>query len=549
MKPLFLMVLLASCESQNRQQPVSFPVLGSDQALFGVGRDAAEGKLDFSRTAVLEYQFAAVPQVSHPASFEIAYTLQAAGGMDVRPVLEFAGTLWTLPTSDSSGSFSADVFHYAVPVGDSVPLQFSVALESDGRDAGSNQARLQIYSVSFKDRWYGFRNDGSDLHISPFVSRYVSDSAWAIDIHAATTPPLPGIPDGLFPVISADFLPGRQAVLDVGPRRFVASAQTERLRIPSALVDLDERPLILQGDRATSFRVEYVQIPRFPVPIVSDPGMILSLPQERWRNSRYEVFRWDRFPSVLIFDMANYAVQDSMLKRLAFFVEKQGFEGKLVSDREMANLHGWNAHDYRAEALARFFQAANKENFPLLAEERELGQILLSEGIIKDVGGSIQAGEGAILSISRESSESLRQTFMAHEGFHGLFYVDSDFRAFSRRRWEQLPQGAKRFLVSYFSYMGYNPADEYLMIKEFNGYVLQQPVSSAAWYFGTALPSRLETIAARRGDLPAKDRATNSWPSLAVAFANEAQAFSDFVYRRWGLTAGNVGSVTIQPRP
>jgi len=59
-------------------------------------------------------------------------------------------------------------------------------------------------------------------------------------------------------------------------------------------------------------------------PIPADPGKILSYPQASWRDKRYEVFRWDVFPQILIFDTANYDVQDQLFKRLAFFVEKAG---------------------------------------------------------------------------------------------------------------------------------------------------------------------------------------------------------------------------------
>jgi hypothetical protein len=233
-----------------------------------------------------------------------------------------------------------------------------------------------------------------------------------------------------------------------------------------------------------------------------------------------------------------------MLKRLAFFVEKTGFRGRLASDREIEGLHGWNAHDYRAEDLEAFFQAARDERFPLLAEERELAQILLDAGIIHRAGEKLQAGEGGIISISRESPDYLRARFMAHEGFHGIFFIDEDFRAFSRGRWQQLSPAAKRFMVSYFGYQQYDINDEYILINEFMAHVLQQSVSQAAFYFGVTLPSRIET-SWRRGDLPAKDQASGSWPVLAEAFTREAEAFSGYVEKRWGLAAGRVSLVMV----
>ncbi|MDR2924246.1 MAG: hypothetical protein LBU85_13030, partial [Treponema sp.] len=227
------------------------------------------------------------------------------------------------------------------------------------------------------------------------------------------------------------------------------------------------------------------------------------------------------------------------------FVEKKGFRGRLAPDSEIAELHGWNAHDYRAEDLARFFQAAREAQFPLLAEEQELERILLNTGVIRRAGGTITAGEGGIISISRESTAYLRSLFMAHEGFHGLFFIDEDFRDFSRRRWRQLSVQARRFIISYFGYQQYDISDEYLLVNEFMGHVLQQPVSQAGYYFGVTLPSRLET-SWRKADLPPKDQDSGSWPVLAEAFTREAEAFSAYAANRWGLAAGRVSLVTVR---
>jgi hypothetical protein len=284
-------------------------------------------------------------------------------------------------------------------------------------------------------------------------------------------------------------------------------------------------------------------------PITADPGIVLSYPIERWRDRRYEVFRWDAFPEILIFDTADYDVQDRLLKRLAFFVEKAGFRGRLASDAEIAALHGWNAHDYRALDLANFFEAARKSNFPLLREERELESILLDAGIIsRNSASEIVAGKGAIISISRESDKtdrSLRPRFMAHEGFHGIYFIDEDFRNFSRQRWEAFPAAAKKFLLSFFEFQAYDTTDQNLVINEFMAHVLQQSVAQAAWYFGEYQPNRMiATSPWRRASLPEKATVSSSgsqyWPDIAAAFTAEGEAFSRYVNQRWGLAAGRV---------
>ena len=284
-------------------------------------------------------------------------------------------------------------------------------------------------------------------------------------------------------------------------------------------------------------------------PVSKDPRSILSYPVESWRNSRYEVYRWDIFPEILIFDTLNYDIQDRLLKRLAFFVEKAGFRGRLAPDDEIAELHGWNAHDYRAEDLAAFFEAARESNFPLLQEERELQAILLSAGVIRrNSHMQIIPGRGAIISISRESDKTdraLRPRFMTHEGFHGIYFIDGDFRNFARQRWNAFPSFAKRFLISFFDFQAYDTGDNELVINEFMAHVLQQPVSQIGWYFGEYQAGRMISVSPwRRTSLPEKEEISADgrpfWPEIAEIFTAEAEAFSRYVNQRWGFAAGRV---------
>jgi hypothetical protein len=279
----------------------------------------------------------------------------------------------------------------------------------------------------------------------------------------------------------------------------------------------------------------------WPRAIPADPGLILGYDRSRWRDRRYEVFRWDRFPPILIFDTADLEVQDRLFKRLAFFVEKTGYTGRLMEDREMEALRGWNAHDYRAEDLAAFFETARKSGFPLSTEEGELAEILLGAGILeRSPSGTFGAGTGAVISLSQESPDYLRSRFMAHEGFHGLFFIDGDFQEFCRRRWRELDPVAKRFILSYFDYQGYNTKDAYLVINEYMAHCLQQSVSQAGGYFGGTLAGRINESSWRRSVLPPQDEAAGTWPDLARAFSQEAEALSAYVNQRWGLSAGRV---------
>ena len=92
----------------------------------------------------------------------------------------------------------------------------------------------------------------------------------------------------------------------------------------------------------------------------ADPETLLRWPADAWREPRREWFAWTG-TSVLVLITADYRVQDDYLKRLAFYVEKTGYRGRLVPEADLATLHGWNAHDYAAPDLARFYSQAAAE--------------------------------------------------------------------------------------------------------------------------------------------------------------------------------------------
>ncbi|MCL2609855.1 MAG: hypothetical protein FWD94_08145 [Treponema sp.] len=278
-------------------------------------------------------------------------------------------------------------------------------------------------------------------------------------------------------------------------------------------------------------------------PIPADPWDMLRYPVSDWRDDRFELFSWDRFPELLLLDFSSQQIQDRLLKRLAFFVEKAGFRGRVLHDREIAHLYAWNAHDYQASDLAVFFRYARDNDFPLLDEEWELEAMLLRSGVLRlDPAARIVPGRGAILSVSRESVPELRTRFMAHEMFHGLFFIDENFREFSRQRWEAFPQFAKDFFVAYLGTLSYATDYEFLIINEFMAYLLQLPVSQAPWYFGQHLSGQLHSRGLTRF-LPADYQMRDGiryWPEIAATFTAEAEAFSRYVNDRWGLAAGRV---------
>ena len=232
------------------------------------------------------------------------------------------------------------------------------------------------------------------------------------------------------------------------------------------------------------------QTPSVLQPLAADPGTVLLYDRGAWRQPEYELFVWARFPEVLILDTADYTVQDRFFKRLAFFVEKAGYRGRLVSAEEVAALHGFNAHDYRAEDLARFYRAAEAGSAPLGAEEELLKRILIANGILR--GNGLEPGSGAILSISRSSSAELRRLLLTHEALHGLFFTLPRYRQVCIAAWEAQDPAVKEFWRLFLRWGSYDFEDSFLSANEFQAYLLQQARSGLAFYFSQLTAGRLE---------------------------------------------------------
>ena len=271
-------------------------------------------------------------------------------------------------------------------------------------------------------------------------------------------------------------------------------------------------------------------------PFGTDPGLIVSWPKAKWRTGDYELFEWDRFPGVLIIDTKDFAVQNDFFKRLAFFSEKMGYRGKLLGDDVLETMHGYNAHDYNAASLASFFTNARAEHFPLNEKELLLRDILLANGVIADGGAAYTAGKGAVISISQESPEWLRSRLMAHEGWHGIFFTDENFRNAAAAVFYTTDEASRDFLTGYWHSqptLNYDLNDEYLVHNEFMAYIMQQDVSSAAAYF-----VNLAERASVQKAIPAL--AQHVRQTRGAPFEDAAKVFDEYAFDNWGLACGRV---------
>lgn len=275
------------------------------------------------------------------------------------------------------------------------------------------------------------------------------------------------------------------------------------------------------------------------IPVSADPGFILDYDQSKWRTSDYEIFEWDRFSRILFFDTKNYEVQDRFFTRLAYFVEKAGYKGTLLTNEQLKGMHGYNAHDYSAESMAKFFNKALDLNFRLNTEEELLKKILIVNGFFELEGDYVRANDGGLVSISRETPDWSRKNLLAHEGWHTIFFRDQEFRNFVAAVYGTIDYDSRQFLIDYFRSqpsLGYDTSDEYLMHNEFMAYIMQQPISEVSKYF-VHLASR-GTVMAATPYLCAYIR-----QNQARAFEDAAGMMNDFVFDRYGIVCGNISIV------
>ncbi len=269
------------------------------------------------------------------------------------------------------------------------------------------------------------------------------------------------------------------------------------------------------GFRLLSIGRHHVECSEPPSPLPADAGTIFLYPRDQWRQKDFELFSWSLYPEVLLFDMTDYQTQARFFKRLAFFVEKQGFQGRLLTNQQLEGRHGYNAHNYNGNGLADFFQAAADQSFVLNPEEELLREVAESAGIIRRVPNGWQAGPGGVLSISQDSpfGNGHRLLLLSHEAMHGVFYANPSFADFIEDFWHQeMNQQQREFWRIFMQYMHYSPQDEYLVINELQAYLLQYPHRVNQWYFAERVRSRL----------------TNSMPAYKPQIDAFYQAYPDF---------------------
>ena len=360
---------------------------------------------------------------------------------------------------------------YLVPLqkGDKVwGFQLSAAAAAAGESLELSGAGTAPFVRGFAMEQDGLAVDGSvavlsasrgavDARITDATRQQMAAGIWVIRVGMQ-----PAAAGGAVTLISAE---GKSVVFDVSP-----SHAPDRLTFARGCVSFLPAEVRVAGS-VMSLEISQLSV---EAPLPADPGSMLTWDVAAWRQPDFEVFSWDRFPRVLIIDTASYAVQDALFNRLAFFVEKAGHAGRIEPASALTGIHGYNAHDYRAEDLARFFSAAEAQGIALSAEENKLAALLVENGVIQKTGTAYAPGEGCVISLSRGSSPLLRDLLLTHECFHGAFFSLPAFREATEKEFDSLSPVEQQVWKEFLASRSYNVEDHYLLVNEFQSYLLQQ---------------------------------------------------------------------------
>jgi hypothetical protein len=396
---------------------------------------------------------------------------------------------------------------------------------------------LQLQEIRLVPQMRGFRKDADILEVSPQFSFHAGQSANRYEIRQPFS--LANDTERLNQNAQLEIvLEGASglATLFWGGQKMVyrRAAGESRLVIPFALFGREPAEVSLEIPANMQAKVFCADAyPKDNSPFALDPGLLLFHVPLTEQN--YFLARWDLMPDVLLFLFKDYATQDRYLKRLAFFVEKIGFVGRLAPDSEIANLHGWNAHDYRPEDIARFFDAAASQHFPLAAEEIELRELLLKQGLLIKSGSRYLPGKGAFVSITQESPPYLQSKFLVHELSHALFFTDNRYRDLALSLYQNLNDDEKWFLIQYFRWMRYNIDSAYLMANEMQAYLVQQPTQDLEKYFSVTLGERL---AQEHPEL--KQKIDSYMQNHLAALVRAASQLNSYLRTAYGFEAGRL---------
>ncbi|WP_041176937.1 hypothetical protein [Borrelia crocidurae] len=224
-------------------------------------------------------------------------------------------------------------------------------------------------------------------------------------------------------------------------------------------------------------------------PINADLKLIFNYTKKNYRRDSFEFFNFIANPNVYIIKFKTLHDQALMLKRMAFFLEKKEFRGRLLSNTELENKVGWGGHDYRLQDIITFFNKAQKLNIKLNKEEITLKNLIIANKLAYIVNNIIKIKNKskniafATYSEDEIMSKTDQMRIFMHEMLHMYFFTDNNFNKEIVNFWNKnISPNNKKSWINFLDNIGYDVTFNYLVMNEFYAYTTALPKENIANY-------------------------------------------------------------------
>ena len=221
-------------------------------------------------------------------------------------------------------------------------------------------------------------------------------------------------------------------------------------------------------------------------------------------SANWRVARLKEAPEVVVIEFPNLSEQGAAMNRMAALLEKAGApRDRVLNDAELADLirragdssqNFYQGHDYSSEGLVRFYALVQSQGMKLNAQELRVRRELVDANLLQEKVGDkgvrklSAIGAQAIITFTATQSDDpattnadivddvRRESILRHEASHGRFYTDSVYRDHCRRFWrEVLTEPQREHIRVYLASLGYERADEELMLNEAQAFLMHTP--------------------------------------------------------------------------
>ncbi|WP_235048134.1 hypothetical protein [Borrelia persica] len=224
-------------------------------------------------------------------------------------------------------------------------------------------------------------------------------------------------------------------------------------------------------------------------PINADIKFIFNYKKENYRRDSFEFFNLIANPNIYVIKFKTLHDQSLMLKRMAFFVEKKEFKGKLLSNEELENKVGWGGHDYKLKDIITFFNEAEKLDFKLNKEEIILKNLIMTNKLAHIENNTIKiknkSKNTAFATYSEDETmpKTAQMRIFMHELLHMHFFTDNNFNKAIVNFWHKhISPNDKKLWIYFLDNSNYDVTLNDLVINEFYAYTTALPKEKIADY-------------------------------------------------------------------